>query len=336
MREVASDASRVPDAEDVRATHALLAGRVVRTPLLRAPVLDARTGGTVLLKAETLQHTGAFKFRGAMSRLLRLTDAERARGVVAFSSGNHGQAVAAAGRRLGIAATIVMPQDAPPVKIERTRGHGAEVVLYDPATASREALAAEIAEARGATLVPSYDDRWVIAGQGTAGMELIEQARAEDLAPDALLVCCGGGGLTAGCALARDALDAPGMAIHTVEPAGHDDHARSFASGRPERNEPGTRSICDALLSPEPGALTFPVNAARVAGGLVVDDDAVRAALRFAFEHLRLVVEPGGAVALAALLQGLVPTEGRTTVVMLSGANVDPTLFASVIGATGA
>ncbi|HSG87641.1 MAG TPA: pyridoxal-phosphate dependent enzyme, partial [Pseudomonadales bacterium] len=193
-------------------------------------MLSERTGGRILLKAETLQYTGAFKFRGAMSRLVRLAAAERERGVVAFSSGNHGQAIAAAGRRLGVPTVVVMPEDAPAVKLERTRAHGAEVVTYDPAAERRETIAARIAEERGLVLVPSYDDRWVIAGQGTAGLELIDDARARGLEPDALIVCCGGGGLTAGCALARDARGADGMAIHTAEPAAFDDHARSFAA----------------------------------------------------------------------------------------------------------
>lgn len=329
----AGGADRIPDVQDVVDTHRLLAGRVIRTPLLQSAALDARVGGRVLLKAETLQTTGAFKFRGAMSRLLRIAGEARSRGVVAFSSGNHGQAVATAGRLLGIATTIVMPEDAPAVKIERTRLQGAEIVLYDPATGDRETIAAGIAAERGATLVPSYDDRWVIAGQGTAGMELVEQAREIGATPDALIVCCGGGGLTAGCALARDALGAGAMRIHTAEPLGFDDHARSFASGERERIADGARSICDALLSPTPGALTFPITSTRVASGLVVDDEAVRRAVRFAFEHLRLVLEPGGAIALAALLEGCVPTADQTTVVMLSGANVDPALFAEIIGA---
>jgi threonine dehydratase len=326
-------AASIPDAADVLATGGLLRERVVRTPLLRAPALDARVGGRVLLKAESLQYTGSFKFRGAMSRLLRLDRSVAERGVVAFSSGNHGQAVAAAGRLLGIPVSVVMPDAAPAVKLERTRDQGAEVILYDPARESREAIAAELAERRGAVLVPSFDDRWVIAGQGTAGLEILEDLERLGLEADALLVCCGGGGLTAGCALALEAHRADRTALHTVEPAGFDDHARSFASGQRERIAPGARSICDALLAPTPGAITFGINRTRVTGGLVVTDEEVRTAMRFAFDHLRLVLEPGGAVALAALLAGRIETRDRTLAVMLSGGNVDPREFATLIHA---
>lgn len=329
------DPALLPTSEDVLATGALLAGHVVHTPLLESPLLSERTGARVLLKLETLQYTGAFKFRGAMSRLLRLTADERRRGVVAFSSGNHGQAIAAAGRRLDIPSVVVMPDNAPAVKLARTRAQGAEVVTYDPARERRETLAARIAEDRGLVLVPSYDDRWVIAGQGTAGLEILDDAAARGIRPDALIVCCGGGGLTAGCALAREARGADHMAIHTAEPAACDDHARSFAAGTILANAPGAISICDALLSPQPGDLTFAVNRDRVASGLVADDDEIRAAMRLAFEHLRLVLEPGGAAALATLLAGRLEVRGRTVVVMLSGGNVDAARFAEIIGADG-
>jgi threonine dehydratase len=305
---------------------------VVRTPLLEHADLNERLGGRVLLKAEPLQHTGSFKFRGAMSRLLRLGPAERAAGVVAFSSGNHAQAVAAAGARLGVDVRIVMPANAPAVKLARTRDRGARVTTYDPAgSRTREEIAREIAEREGRVLVPSYDDPFVIAGQGTAGVEVFETLAERGLDADAFLICCGGGGLTAGCALARDAFGATGTALHTVEPAGFDDHARSFVSGVREGVDPDAETLCDALRSPTPGELTFAVNGPRVAGGLTVDDEEVEDAMRSAFEYLRIVVEPGGAVALAALLAGRLPARDRTTVVMLSGGNVDPELFARIV-----
>ena len=318
--------------EDVLTATERLATHVVRTPLLEHRVLNERTGGRVLLKAESLQHTGSFKFRGAMHRLLRLTEAERKAGVVAFSSGNHGQAVAAAGARLGIDVRIVMPDTAPAVKLERTRGWGAQVTTYDPTgPRTREEIAREIAREEGRVLVPSYDDGDVIAGQGSAGVEIFEDLSSRGLRADALLVCCGGGGLTAGCALARDAFESTTTDLHTVEPADFDDHARSFASGAREGNDPEARSICDALLSPTPGDLTFPITHPRVKRGLSVSDDEVRDAMRFAFDYLRVVLEPGGAVALAAVLAQRVPTADRVTVALMSGGNVDPALFASVI-----
>lgn len=318
--------------QDVLNAAERLAPHVVRTPLLEHTVLNERAGGRVLLKAESLQHTGSFKFRGAMNRLLQLTEAERATGVVAFSSGNHGQAVAAAGARLGIDVRIVMPDTAPAVKLERTRGWGAQVTTYDPTgPRTREEIAREIAHEEGRVLVPSYDDGDVIAGQGSAGVEIFEELSSRDLRADALLVCCGGGGLTAGCALARDAFESTTTDLHTVEPADFDDHARSFASGTREGNDPEARSICDALLSPTPGDLTFPITHPRVKRGLSVSDDEVREAMRFAFDYLRVVLEPGGAIALAAVLAQRVPTADRVIVALMSGGNVDPALFASVI-----
>lgn len=317
-------------AADVRLAAERLYGRAVLTPLLDSPALDALTGGSVLLKAECLQRTGSFKFRGACNRLAALSEAERAAGVVAYSSGNHAQGVAAAARLFGLRATIVMPSDAPAIKIERTRSHGAEIVLYDRYSESREAIAEALAEERGAVLVRPYDDPYVIAGQGTAGLELVEQAAARGKTLDAVLVCCGGGGLTAGITLALAAAS-PATELYAVEPVGFDDYARSLASGRRERNDPGARSICDALLAPEPGVLTFEINRQALAGGLVVSDAEARAAMRFAFEHLKLVLEPGGAVALAAALTAKLEMTGRTVGVVLSGGNVSPELFAEVL-----
>jgi threonine dehydratase len=318
------------DAAAVRAAAHRIDGQAVRTPLLENARLNERVGGRVLIKPECLQHSGSFKFRGAYNRLSQLDEAARRAGVVAWSSGNHAQGVADAARRLGIAATIVMPADAPAIKTANTRSLGATIVPYDRRHESREAIATALAEERGAVLVPSFDDPDIIAGQGTVGLEIAEQARAQQAVPDAVLVCCGGGGLIAGTATAlADAL--PGTRVYSVEPAGFDDTARSLTAGEPLINAPEATSICDALLAPSPGSLTFPINRRLLAGGLVVTDDEVRGAMRFAFEALKLVVEPGGAVALAALLAGRIEAKDRTTAVVLSGGNVDPELFAEVI-----
>jgi threonine dehydratase len=316
--------------DDIMDAARVIAQAAVRTPLLENTRLNERCGRRVLLKFEGAQHTGSFKFRGAYNRLARLDDAERAAGVVAWSSGNHAQGVAAAARMLDMPATIVMPADAPAIKIANTRALGAEVVPYDRLTESREEIATELARTRGATLVPSFDDPFIIAGQGTAGLEIVDQAAEAGAEIAQLLVCCGGGGLTAGIATAVKARAAH-VDIHTVEPAGFDDTARSLRSGLPETVAPDARSICDALLAPSPGTLTFPINRALVTSGLAVTDDQVRAAMRFAFSTLKLVVEPGGAVALAALLAGLVPPRDGAVVVLLSGSNVDPADYAAIL-----
>lgn len=325
----------LPDVAEVRAAAARLAGVAVRTPLLNFPWLDERLGGRVFLKSEIFQRTGSFKFRGAWNRLVQLPAEARARGVVAFSSGNHAQGVAEAARLLGLPATIVMPTDAPAIKQAATRALGAEVVLYQRGRESREAIAARLAAERGATLVPAFDDPQVIAGQGTAGLEIAEDLAALGLAPDLAVICAGGGGLTAGCALALcDAF--PEVAVYTAEPEACDDHRRSFISGRRERNAEEGGSICDALLSPMPGELTFAITARRCRAGFAVSDDEVRATLRLAFERLKLVLEPGGAVALAALLHRVGSLEGRVAVATLSGGNVDPELFAACLSAPAA
>jgi threonine dehydratase len=323
-------ADREPTFADVEAAAARLAGWAVVTPLLEFPALDERVGGRVLIKPEVLQRTGSFKFRGAYNKIRQLPEAKRPAGVIAYSSGNHAQGVAAAARLLGVPATIVMPADAPAIKIENTRGHGAEVLLYDRYRDAREEVAARLVAERGASLVRPYDDPDIIAGQGTCGLEIARQAAALGQRLDAVLVCCGGGGLTAGVALALAELS-PGTAIHTVEPAGFDDTARSLAAGRRVTNDPRASSICDALLAPTPGELTFAINRERVTGGLAVTEDETRAAMAYAFRHLKLVVEPGGAVALAAVLAGKIKTRGRTLALTLSGGNVDPDVFASVI-----
>jgi len=315
---------------DVLSAATLLKGVAVRTPLLEFAPLNERVRGRVLVKFEGAQHTGSFKFRGAYNRLARIAPAARPAGVVAWSSGNHAQGVAAAARLLGMPATIVMPADAPAIKLANTRALGARVVPYDRATQSREAIATAIAEERGATLVPSFDDPFVIAGQGTTGLEILDQARGAGATVGRILVCCGGGGLVAGIATAVKAT-APDIEIFAVEPAGFDDTARSLASGRRERIASDATSICDALRTPSPGELTFPINRALLAGALVVSDDQVRGAMRFAFQAMKLVIEPGGAVALAAALEGLAPAEPGATVVVVSGSNVDPELYAAIL-----
>ena len=323
-----------PSFADVEAAAGRLAGHAVATPLLSSPALDRRVGGRVLLKAETLQRTGSFKFRGAYNRISQIPEDARPAGVVAYSSGNHAQGVAAAAALLGVSATIVMPEDAPAIKLANTRGYGAEVVLYDRFTEVREEICAEIAARRGATIVRPFDDPAIIAGQGTCGLEIARQAAALDAELDAVLICCGGGGLTAGCALALAELS-PRTAIYTVEPEAFDDTARSLAAGARVANDPAARSFCDALLAPTPGELTFAINRRLVTGGLSVSDAEVAAAMAYAFRTLKLVVEPGGAVALAALLSERLDARGKTVALTLSGANVDPQTYREVLEQIG-
>lgn len=320
------------DIEDIREAAGRIAKEAVLPPLLSSPALDAEVGATVLLKAETLQRSGSFKFRGAYNRLSMLTPEERRAGVVAWSSGNHAQGVAAAARIVGAQATIVMPSDAPAIKVENTRNYGAEVVFYDRYTQSREQISFALAQDRGAVVVPSFDDPFIIAGQGTVGLEIAEQAAAAGHSLDAFLCCCGGGGLIAGSATALNALS-PQTRMYSVEPQAFNDTARSLAAGTRLSNPPDARSICDALLTPQPGELTFPINMSLLAGGLSVTDDDVRHAMSYAFRVLKLVVEPGGVVALAALLAGKIDLRGQTVAVVLSGGNVDPALFADVLSA---
>ncbi len=321
----------LPGFADIMAAHQRLQGTVVRTPLLRADALDAAVGRPVFVKAECLQKTGSFKYRGASNRIMQLDEAERGAGVVAFSSGNHAQGVAAAAQEAAIAATIVMPRDAPQVKVRGVRAKGAKIVFMDRRTEDREAIAKAIAQERGAVLIPSYDDPQVIAGQGTAGVECAEQLRDRGVTAQALVTCTGGGGLTAGLALAWEEL-CPDARIYGAEPEGFDDHRRSFAAGKRLRNARLGGSICDALMTPEPGRLTFAINKGRVQDALVAGDDAVRAAMRFAFDHLRIVLEPGGAMALAVALQGKVPGTGPLCV-LATGGNVDADAFARIIAA---
>ena len=326
--------SDLPTFADVQAAAGRLRGRAVVTPLLESPLLNEELGVRVLVKAEALQRTGSFKFRGAYNHISRLAEAGRCRGVVAYSTGNHAQGVAAAARLAATPALIVMPADAPEVKLNNTRAWGAEVVFYDRDRDSREEIAGQIADERGLALVPPFDHPWTIAGQGSVGLELAEQAAALGAELDAVLVPCGGGGLISGCALAL-AERAPHAAIYAVEPTGFDDTACSLAAGARQHIRVGAQSFCDALLAPMPGELTFAINRKLLAGGLVVDDDEVARAMRLAFRHLKLVLEPGGAVALAAVAAEKLDCRGKTVAVVASGGNVDAETFAAALNRGG-
>jgi len=303
-----------------------IAPAAVRTPLIEHPALNEAVGGRVLMKAETLQVAGAFKFRGAYNRISRLSDAEKARGVVAYSSGNHAQGVAAAALAVGTRALIVMPSDSPGVKVEGVRAFGGEVRLYDRWTESREAIGAEIAAEHGSILVPPFDDPFIIEGQGTVGLEMLEQT---DAPMNQLLCGASGGGLIAGLNLVM-AEQSPETRVIVVEPEAFDDTRRSLEAGERTAHPPGAPSICDALMAPLPGELTWPINR-RLSGAATVTDAEVAEAMRFAFRWLKLVIEPGGAVSLAALLSGKVAARGLTTGIVLSGGNVDPGLFSAII-----
>ena len=322
----------VPTIDDVRAARERIKPHAVVTPLIEHPALNTVTAGRILLKAETMQRVGAFKFRGAYNAVSQIDRAAFPGGVVACSSGNHAQGVAASATLCGMRSVIVMPSDAPPLKLARTKAFGAEVVTYDRATEDRDAIAWRICEERKAAFVHPYDDFNVIAGQGTVGLELMEQAAAVGAVPDAVLVCCSGGGLVTGTSLAVKAAS-PRTEVYSVEPAGFDDFARSLNSGKREKNATMSGSICDALMANSPGEINFVIAQQTMAGGLVVTDDEVRAAVRFAFLELKLVVEPGGAAGLAAVLAGKIPSRGRTIAVVLSGGNADPAEFSAIVNA---
>jgi threonine dehydratase len=316
---------------DVDAAARVIAPFAVRTPLLSSPVLNERVGAKVFLKPETLQRTGSFKFRGAFNKLSSIPLAARGGGVVAFSSGNHAQGVAAAAQILNMQATIVMPADAPVSKRERTKAYGAEVVLYDRDREDREAIAGDIATKRGATLVRPYDDPFVIAGQGTVGREIVEDMTAFGVAPDIVVAPASGGGLVAGIATAVKARF-PNAMVMSGEPEAFDDHARSLRAGKREAHSNEGRTICDALMASIPGEITFAINSRLLTKGLTASDAEVGTAIGFAFRELKLVVEPGGAVGLAALLAGRIDARGKNVVIVLSGGNVDSDLFAELIG----
>src|SRR5665213_24888 len=306
-----------PDADAIRAAAARIAPFTVATPLLSSPLLDARAGLRLLVKAESLQRTGSFKWRGAINALLSLDAAARQRGVVAFSSGNHAQGVAAAAQTLGIRAVVVMPADAPAIKAANTRAYGAEVVLYDRHTESREAIAERLAIERGAALIPPYDDARIVAGQASVAL-------------DAVIVPCSGGGLLAGVALALHETS-PRTKIYAAEPDGFDDMRRSLAAGVRITNDTGGQSLCDCLLAPIPGELPFAVARQHVAGSIVVSDGEICRAMAAAFADLKLVLEPGGAAGLAAALGGTLARGHQTIAVVASGGNVDRETFSAAL-----
>lgn len=314
---------QIPTIEDVRAAAERIKGVVVRTPLVRSDALDAALGAKAFVKAENLQRGGAFKMRGATSAIAALAPDVRARGVIAFSSGNHAIAVSTAAKLFGISATIVMPADAPRIKLETTRGNGANVVTYDRVKESREEIGARISAESGASLIKPFDDPDVIAGQGTAGLEI-----GEDVSPDIVLVPGSGGGLSAGVAVAL-----PQAQIWAVEPEGHDDIRRTLSAGSIQRNAPGIRSICDGLLTEQMGEIPYAIARDRFAGAVAVSDEEVRRAMRFAFRHLKLVLEPSGAASLAAALEGKVRLQGKTVAIVASGGNVDEDAFIEALRA---
>ena len=316
--------------DDIRAAATRIAPYAVRTPLVESPLLNERLGFRLLVKAECLQHTGSFKLRGATNTVMSLPDSVT--DVVAWSSGNHAQAVARAAALRGIRAAIVMPEDAPAMKIEGTKAYGAEVVTYDRYNESREEIGGAIAAERGAELIPPFEDARVIAGQGTIGLEITAQCRETGAVPDHVVSCCGGGGLIAGTSLAiRHEL--PEAQVWAAEPADFDDTVRSLASGRIERVDPAARSICDAVVTPAPGEMTFAINSTTLAGGFGVDDELVLRSMATAFRHLKLVIEPGGAVALAAALDGRLPAGAGCVVAVASGGNVDAEMFRRALDA---
>jgi threonine dehydratase len=313
----------VPTIDDVRAAADRIKGIAVRTPLIRNDALDAALGAKVFVKAENLQRGGAFKMRGATNAIAALSPDVRARGVIAFSSGNHAIAVSTAAKLFGIKATIVMPSDAPRIKLETTRSLGATVVTYDRVRESREEIGARLSEETGASMIKPFDDPNVIAGQGTLGLEI-----AEEISPDVLVVQGSGGGLSTGTALAL-----PKAAVFVVEPEGHDDIARTLETGSIQRNAPGIRSICDGLLTEQMGEITYAIARARFSGAVAVSNDEVRRAMRFAFLNLKLVLEPSGAAALAAALEGKVVLKGKTVAIVASGGNVDEETFIDALRA---
>ena len=322
------------DIQRIEAAAERLRGHARVTPLLSSPFLDEIAGRRVLVKPECLQHTGSFKYRGARSAVSALTDAQRSQGVIAYSSGNHAQGVALAAQQFGISAVIVMPSDAPKMKIDNTRAFGAEVVLYDRANEDREVIGGRIAEERGLALIRPYDEPNVIAGQGTCGLEIASQASEMGVTDADVLVCCGGGGLTSGIALALEA-KAPGMRARPVEPERFDDVTRSLASGQIEANATTAGGLCDAIVTRQPGNLTFPIMQRLCGPGIVVSDKDAQHAMAQAFARLKLVAEPGGAVALAAALFHGEQIEGDTVIVTISGGNVDQAVFQTALDKFG-
>ena len=314
----------------IRAAAQRIKGHARDTPILTSPFLDDIAGRRVFVKAECLQHTGSFKFRGGWSAVSSLTDNALKTGVIAFSSGNHAQGVALAAREHGAPAVIIMPSDAPAVKIENTRALGARVVLYDRAKEDRGAIGQRLSDEQGLTLIKPYDHPQVIAGQGTTGLEIARDMIALGITDADVAVCCGGGGLTSGIALAL-AADAPGLRARPVEPEDFDDVTRSLISGRIERNDRAGGSLCDAIVTKQPGQLTFPIMQAHCGPGIVVTEAECMRAVALAFERLRIVVEPGGAAALAATLLHPDAFDGDAVIAVATGGNVDPAIFAQAL-----
>ena len=324
------DGAKKINRHTIEAAALLIAPHIVETPLLESPRLSDKLGVRLLVKAECLQHTGSFKLRGASNAIWTLNgDVTH---VVAFSSGNHGQGVARAAFSRGLSATVIMPEDSPKGKIEGTKAYGATVVLYNRYTESREQIGATLAKKYKAKLIKPYDDVRVIAGQGTVGLEIANQMAAKNLKPDAILCCCGGGGLIAGLAIAASDL-MPNVKVWSAEPEFYDDTARSLASGQIETADLSKPSICDAILTPQPGALTFPINKEKLSGSAVITDNDALQAIATAYKHLKIVVEPGGAAALAAALTGQYPAGAQTIVVVASGGNIDSDMFRCALDA---
>lgn len=330
-----TESAVVPTVADVRDARKALAGLAVETPLLESELLNEELGFRLIVKPEVLQRSGSFKFRGAYNRISRIPEADRAKGVVAFSSGNHGQGVAYAARMFKMPATIVMPADAPQMKVANVKAYGGTVVLYDRLKEDRTEIGRRIAAETGATLVRPFDDRFVIAGQGTIGLEIADQMRARNAKADVVLVPTSGGGLVSGVALALNA-ESPDTKVFAVEPEGSDDTTRSLAAGKPVANEPGGSALCDALLVPQPGEITFAINRKLLAGGFAVPDARVLAAMAVAFRHFKIVVEPSGAVGLAVALGERERFRGQTVVAVASGGNVDPALYIRALAGAAA
>lgn len=325
-----NDDARPVTADGVRRAAERIKGYAVRTPLIENKFLNDAAGGRVLVKAEPLQHGGSFKFRGAFNRVSQLTAEQRERGVLAWSSGNHAQGIARAARHFKTLATIIMPEDAPKLKAEQVRAFGAEIITYDRYSEDREAIANKIIEKTGMALAPSFDHPDIIEGQGTLALETVEDARARGLELDAFIVCCGGGGLTSGCATIVEDIS-PDTQMWIAEPEGFDDTWLSIQKGERVSVDVTQRTICDAIATPMPGRLTFPIMQRLVRGGVAITEEEVGKAMVFAFKYLKIVVEPGGAVALAAILSGKFDGKGKTTAITISGGNVDPPLFADML-----
>ena len=331
MAETNEPVGRLPTFADIEAAAVRLAPVITRTPVLESQSVNDKLGCRLLIKAECLQRTGSFKLRGAYNKIAQIPAERRARGVVAYSSGNHAQGVARAAKLLGVPAAIVMPADAPKVKIDNTARDGARVVAYERKNANRVAISQALVDESGGTMVPPYNDPDIMAGQGTLGLELFEQAKTMGASLDALLGPCSGGGMIGGTAIAFRALS-PKTQVYSVEPAGFDDTAQSLQKGERVELHTGASSICDGLLVEAPGTITFEILKTHLAGGLVIDDAAVERARRFAFDEFKVVMEPSGAISLAAVLEGQIETRGRTIGIVCTGGNVDAPAFARIIG----